>query len=246
VSACHRPASKEQLGALVFTHKKHLEQVAKEWAGCTLCELHELRDGDIMFGDGPVPAEILFISSAPTESDEEYTSLFTGDEGGLLVEILNELKVSTDGIYRTSAVACRPKALIPATEEEEERIVQIQPAKDHLQACRARLYEIIYAVDPRIIVTFGEAALQTLHVQTNVDRAPKKKISDARGEIYELTIPGRLAQEVRYPVFPTLDLTYLIKNPSSAAHGPINTVFNDLGNVMQYLQWTKDNENNED
>jgi uracil-DNA glycosylase len=237
-------------------NKRLLQVLREEWHGCTRCRLAELRgESDIIFGDGPVPADIMLIGSHPTEDDENYRTPFTGEQGELLVELLQNVGIDPEECFRTHIVACRPKVLIPATEVEEERIETVAPQREDFagaydkkekkwlsEGCKTRLLTQVYEVDPRIIITFGEVPLKYTQCRDNNGKIPRK-MTEAQRELFELQVPGRTADVVlRYPVMAALDMGYLIKNPVTVAHGPVYIVMEALRRAKAYVEWIKKQE----
>jgi DNA polymerase len=215
----------------------------------------------IVFGDGPVPADIMLLGGHPTENDEALGTPFTGVEGELLIELLNKAEIGPESCYRCHLVACRPKVLLPKTEEEEERIETVRPKKEDFEGiyestkknakllregCKDRLLAQIYEVDPRVIVTFGEDPLKMLKARTNMGKL-SGKMSEAQGDLFEVQIPGKVSDApLRYPVIAALDMGYLIRNPVTERHGPIYIVAQALQRARQYIEWVQRCENGEE
>ena len=175
------------------------------------------------------------------------------DEGDLLVELLKGVNINPEDCYRTQVVACRPILIIPQTDDEDERVETVPPTKEHYEGvynkeekvwsrsgCNTRLLAQIYEVDPRIIITLGDVPLKFLKSRDNGGKLPRK-MSEAQGDLFEISIPG-VHQTLRYPVIAALNMVYLIKNPSTAAHGPIAVVMEALRRAQTYVAWTKKRE----
>lgn len=209
-----------------------------EWTGCTRCTLHKMREStEIVFGRGTAPADYLFVGTWPSGDDEEYHTPFLDLQGELIHEMMRTVGIDHENVFFTYILGCRPKLLIPATDETEERIEDRQPDKEEVLACRPRLTEIIYQVDPRIIVTFGLLPLQALVVGGTRIR----KIAGQTKQLYEAHIPGRI-EDVRYPVIASIGTDMLVKNPSSAKHGPFGTTLETLSRAREYVTWIKKKE----
>ena len=236
--------------------EEHLAVLRDSWHGCNRCRLADLREGDqIVFGDGPAPADIMLIGSHPTENDEGHGTPFTGDEGEMLVKLLTETGIDPEECYRSYIVACRPKVYIPTTAEEDERIETVAPNKEDYegsydkkekvwltQGCNSRLHAQIYAVDPRLIITFGPVPLKMLKARDANGKLPRK-ISEAQRALFEIYIPGRMpGSTIRYPVIAALDMGYIIRNPVTAEHGPLYIVMEALRRARTYVDWVKKQE----
>lgn len=236
---------------------QRLKVLREEWHGCQRCQLADRRDGDdLVFGDGPVPADIMLIGANPTADDERFGTPFTGEEGEMLVELLEKTGIDPEACYRTHIVACRPKVIIPQTMEEDERVETVEPSKEHFEGvydkkekkwiaagCNDRLYAQIYEVDPRLIITFGPVPLKMLKARDCNGKLPRK-MSEAQRELFEIHIPAKTqsAQTLRYPVIAALDMGYLIKNPVAVEHGPIYVVMETLRRAKAYVRWLKKQE----
>lgn len=193
---------------------------------CTRCPLSACRANHFpLYGDGASDAEYLIVSMAPTLLDASDAVLFTGEAGDLLMALLNAVGINPENTFRTTLVGCPSYIMIPATEESEERISYQKPKAEYIKSCLPRLYEVIYRVDPKIIITFGVDPWTTL-VSTK-DRNNRKKISEGAGELYDCWVPGRV-RPTRYPVMACLALEDIIKNPSKAEHAPIATTVRAL------------------
>ena len=205
------------------------------WTGCCRCGLAEMRESNqIVFGRGVAPADYLFIGTWPSGEDEDYHVPFLDLQGELIHELLRTVGIHHEDVFFTYLLGCRPKLLIPATDEVDERIEDRQPDKEEIKACLPRVHETIYQVDPRIIITFGLLPLQALAVGGTRIR----KIAGKTKQLYEAAIPGRI-EEVRYPIIASIETDMLVKNPSSAKHGPLATTLEVMDRAREYITWIK-------
>ena len=219
------------LHAFQGTKKEQLQQLYNQWFGCTRCTLCTLKTdptkSDIVFGEGnPDTADILIIGEAPGEEEEATSVPFVGNSGQLLNQILamtsddpairafyeQYSKMPRTGkkgeeaknhfhkqiidwryerFFVTNAVACRPP---------ENRT----PFPDELKACRERLMNILYILDPLIVIACGNSALTTLFRSVSV------KITQMRGNVYDGRFDGRFGT-ITYPVFPIYHPSYLLR-----------------------------------
>lgn len=230
----------------------NIQSLYYQWTGCTRCPLSATREGsEIFFGYGSATATYLIVGSAPTDSDEEMSGLFQGRANKVLFKALESAKIDPDDCYFTYAVSCRPKVYIPATEQEGERIESRAPTKEELTACRPRLYELLYQVDPRAVIAFGEPAAKSLL------RGRMAKFTDVVGKLYTSTLPAAAPEDraegktqgksryhdVAYPVFAVPDLATILANPSTATHGPHRVLVATLEHARNYVQFVIHNEN---
>lgn len=223
---------------------QYLSAMYQGWSGCTACGLCQDRQ-QIVFGYGNPNAQVMIIGEAPGENEDRQGLPFIGAAGQLLdqylayvscrdevqdtVETMNKLRNEEDryayrrklrellleDYYFTNVVMCRPP---------ENR----DPIPKELDACRARLIEQIYTVDPVIIVTAGSIATTALV-------GKKVSITSQRGELLDVEIPGRILP-VRYPLMPVLHPSYLLRSNDFRQKGGNGTkTYNDFVRVMEIV-----------
>jgi uracil-DNA glycosylase family 4 len=191
----------------------------------------------VVFGSGSLKADFVIVKGAPTAEEVRMGATLSGDDGNLIEELLMEAGIDPiKDVYRTPVVGCRPYVVLPATDDVEEQLQDRPPSKEEKSACSKRLQQIIYNVDPRIIITMGGEAWTS--VVTAKDRQPFKKITAAAGKLFEAWIPG-VFQQVRYPVLVTESPEKLLANPSTAAHGPINMTLKYFTLAKKYVEFQK-------
>ena len=189
----------------------------------SMCAPGEEPSTDIVFGDGNPEADILIVGEAPGEEEVKNSIPFIGPSGNLLNQLLamtssdesvkkrlkqynserrhteqSTIKFSMDMIewrqkefFITNAVACRPP---------DNRT----PIPPEISACWERLWNIIYIVDPMIIIACGNSAVAA------TTRRKNAKITRERGNLYDVVFDGRLGP-VTYPVMPVFHPSYLLR-----------------------------------
>ncbi len=208
--------------------------------GCSACELGVRRKaigGQFVFGEG-MKNGIMFVGEGPGSTEEEMGRPFIGPSGKLLRDVLTRIGLTQ--FYITNLVSCRSCAPvlddlgqprfrhrrgsppIPMFKDEP-------PLPAYVEACRARLYEEIYIVDPVVIVTLGGGAAEALLRR-------KVTITSERGQVTSMTMPGSTFRpvltekkkvwprvkgteitlpveptEVEYLVIPTLHPAYVLR-----------------------------------
>jgi uracil-DNA glycosylase family 4 len=217
-----------------------LKSLARDWHGCQRCQLGKERTGQsIVFGAGRSTAKYLLIYDVPTGSDVATGRPMSGDAGNLLVELLEEAKIATTDVYCAPLVGCRPLRYPAETSDSPAMMIDRAPEKEELQACRARIDEIIYRVDPMLIFTLGDTAWKSLVKGKN--RNGCTSLDKAVGDLFLTTIAGRWAPELTYDVVPLMSMQQLMQKPSFAVHGPLFTTAKHLhkGRVfVEYLERT--------
>ena len=129
-----------------------------------LCQRCRLRSTcrQVVFGEGNIDADILFIGEGPGKDEDEQGVPFVGRAGQLLSKILEASELVRSEVYITNVVKCRPPG---------NRL----PNPDEIKECRNYLEAQIRIINPRIIVCLGAAACQTV-----ID--PKARITKTRGQ----------------------------------------------------------------
>ncbi len=213
----------------------HLHQQYYNCQGCpTLCT--ERRN--VVFGDGNPDSQLMIIGEAPGETEDAHGLPFIGAAGQLLDQYLGQAswredvqividhinaarrqdekeqnrrqlrQILLDEVYFTNVVMCRPP---------ENR----DPIPKEIEACRGRLIEQIYTIDPVLIITAGRIATEALV-------GKKVSITQTRGELFDVEIPGRI-HPIKYPVLAILHPSYLLrKNDFRQKGGDAQKTYNDF------------------
>ena len=161
-----------------------LDILAAQVATCEKCKLCKTRTNTV-FGDGNEKAELMFIGEGPGEEEDKSGFPFVGKSGQLLSKMLDTcLGLTRDQIYIANIVKCRPP---------ENR----DPEPEEVLACIGYLTKQIQLVKPKVIVTLGRVASQTL-------LATDEKIGKLRGMKHEFD---------GIVVVPTWHPSYLLRKP---------------------------------
>ena len=178
---------------------QHIQTVLGE---CQRCDLHAERT-QLVFGRGNPEADVVFIGEAPGDEEDLEGQPFVGPAGQLLERMIQAMGLQPDQAYITNVVKCRtPSAREP---EIEERL-----------KCRPFLVGQVQATQPRVIVTLGRIATQTV-LETD------GRISQLRGRWH--SHPHHDSQ-----VMPTYHPTAVLRNPQLR-----RPVWEDLKRVVQAL-----------
>ena len=193
-----------------------LSEAYDEWKDCTKCPLHEARN-NVVFGSGHPDADIMVIGEGPGEGEDKKGWPFIGDSGKLLQSMVSGVGLDWDDLYVTNVVACRPPQNRDPTAAEKE-------------ACSPRLHDIIYIVDPLVIVTVGKYALNALvsgrsrgieTEQGNLFSSPSPSFR-ITGERNGAEIPGVVfpmkksdgVHRLEYDVIPIFHPSYILRTDS--------------------------------
>jgi DNA polymerase len=179
-----------------------LDELRREHLDCSRCKLCQGRT-NLVFGSGNPLAELVFVGEAPGAEEDKQGVPFVGAAGQLLTKMIDAMGYRRDDIYICNVVKCRP----PGNRD---------PEPDEIAACEPFLKAQLRMIHPKVIVTLGRFAAQTLLR----DSTP---ISRMRGHWH--------AYE-GIPLMPTFHPAYLLRtgNPADKKH-----VWSDLQQVMKRL-----------
>jgi len=177
-----------------------LTELAAEAHDCTKCRLARGRT-NVVFGVGSPNADLMFIGEAPGRDEDIQGEPFVGRAGQLLTDIIKAMKLSRDQVYIANVIKCRPP---------ENR----NPEPDELDACRPFIRRQVELIQPKVIVTLGRFALQSLTEKGY-------GISSVRGTWLEYN---------GVKVMPTYHPAYLLRNPAAKKE-----VWADMKKVMTEL-----------
>lgn len=159
------------------------DELKQAVADCTACELCQTRKQAVP-GVGDVDADWLFIGEGPGAEEDERGEPFVGQAGKLLDAMLAAIDLKRgNSVYIANAVKCRP----PNNRTPE-------PAET--AACWPFLARQIELIQPKLIITLGKPAAQTLLQQ-------EVTISRARGMVHDFA---------GIPLIVTYHPAYLLRN----------------------------------
>ncbi len=128
----------------------------------------------LVFGDGSVDAELVFIGEAPGKNEDIQGLPFVGAAGKFLNEMLGTIKLKRANVYITSILKYRP----PNNRD---------PLPEEKSAFLPYLLKQIEIIKPKLIVTLGRHSMECF--------LPSLKISQAHGQ------PVRMKGHVYLPLF---------------------------------------------
>jgi len=102
-------------------------------------------------GQGNLESKIIFMAEAPGLQETIYNQplTLTGTSGKMYEKVLKFLGLTRDDVYTTNTVLCRP---------QKNR----DPEPWEVRKCNVYLKQQLELIDPKIIITFGRFAAQTL------------------------------------------------------------------------------------
>lgn len=191
----------------VGTAQEHDSAPADDWTelqrlatACTKCRLAKSRT-QVVYGVGNPKADLMFIGEAPGRDEDLQGKPFVGRAGQLLTDIIKAMKLTRDDVYIANVIKCRPP---------ENR----NPEPDELDACRPFIRRQIELIEPKVIVTLGRFALQSLLEKGFSITAARGSWLDYNG----------------IKVMPTYHPAYLLRTPAAKKE-----VWADMKKVMTEL-----------
>jgi uracil-DNA glycosylase len=164
-------------------------QAQKEALSCTKCVLCHSRT-QVVFGEGPLNAELFVVGEAPGFNEDKEGKPFQGASGMLLDRLLSSVGLERKRVYMTTLNKCCPPGSPPRS-----------PKPSEVSSCRPYLVAQLAAVDPKVVVAMGDLASRVL-------TGRKDAVSRIRGRAIPL--------DGRY-VFPTLSLGRALYTPAERA-----------------------------
>lgn len=159
------------------------EELQQAVAACQACDLCKTRKQAVL-GVGDPDADWLFVGEGPGAEEDERGEPFVGKAGKLLDNMLAAIGLQRgQRVYIANAVKCRPP---------DNRT----PEPGETAACWPFLARQIELIQPKLIVTLGKPAAQTLLQQ-------EVKIADARGRVHDFA---------GMPLIVTYHPAYLLRN----------------------------------
>jgi uracil-DNA glycosylase family 4 len=162
-----------------------LNVVRADLGDCTRCKLAKTRT-NIVFGVGDPNADLVFVGEAPGGDEDRQGEPFVGLAGQLLTKMIGAMGFRRDEVYICNVIKCRPPS-------------NRNPEPDEVASCEPFLKGQLGAIKPRMIVTLGKFASQSICRETT-------PITRLRGNFrsYE-----------GIPVMPTYHPAYLLRTPEA-------------------------------
>lgn len=190
---------------------------------------------------------VMIIGEAPGENEDKFGIPFIGQAGQLLDIYLGTASARDDVIEAYEYVSSTQR--MPEEERNKWKsqlktlllqefyftnIVMCRPPENRdpnpkeIEACRTRLLEQIYTIDPVFVIAAGKIAAEALV-------GKKVSITQARGELYDVEFQGR-GTTFRYPVMPVLHPAYLLrKNDFRQVGGDTEKTRDDFIKLMNLV-----------
>ncbi len=211
IQPVHKPASQSTLFTSPEVKEEAveiltMETIRERLGDCQRCKLHAGRT-HLVFGEGDVQADLMFIGEGPGKDEDEQGRPFVGRAGQELTRWIElGMKKTRDDVYIANIVKCRP----PNNRE---------PETDEAETCLPFLKLQIASVKPKALVLLGNTAVRRL-------LTVKQGITKIRGTWFEYQ---------GIPAMPTYHPSYIIRNPKDRVRK--GHVWSDLKMVMEKIGW---------
>lgn len=163
-----------------------LEKVKKEVLKCSKCRLEKTRK-NVVFGEGKMDSDIMFIGEGPGEDEDKTGRPFIGKAGQLLTKIIeNGMKMQREDVYIANIVKCRP----PSNRD---------PLPDEAAECIGYLKKQIEIIDPKVIILLGKvAAKHLLGIETSITKAREETYNCGMIRVFVTYHPSALLRNENY------------------------------------------------
>jgi uracil-DNA glycosylase family 4 len=135
-----------------------------------------LREANLVFGEGNINCQVMFIGEAPGANEDRVGRPFVGRGGQLLDEMIRSIGWKREDVYITNIVKRRPP---------ENR----DPLPNEIEAYKPYLTKQIEIINPKMIVTLGRFAMNYF--------LPLAKITNDHGKA--MLVDGRMVFPVYHP-----------------------------------------------
>ena len=153
-----------------------LEAARLEAAACTRCPLYA-NATQTVFGEGPVPARLMFVGEQPGDQEDLAGHPFVGPAGQVFDAALGEAGIDRGSVYVTNAVKHFK------FEPRGKRRTHQKPNAGEIAACRWWFAQETALVRPEVTVALGASAARALFGRAVT-------IARARGQAQELPEGG--------------------------------------------------------
>lgn len=138
-----------------------------------------LRESNLVFGEGNINSDIVFIGEAPGQREDELKRPFVGRSGQLLDKLIGTIGWKREDVYITNIVKRRPP---------ENR----DPWPEEIEAYKLYLTRQIEIINPKVVATLGRFSMNYF--------LPTAKISRDQGKVFKWDKGGEGDKKGRYIV----------------------------------------------
>ncbi len=183
-----------------------LDDLRRDAASCTRCELHEPATQTV-FGEGPPTAWLVLVGEQPGDREDREGRPFVGPAGRVLNEALAEVGIAREDVYLTNAVKHF------RFERNGSRRLHRTPTVTQVRACGPWLAGELSAVAPSAVGLLGATAAKAL-----------------LGQRFRLTVDrGRVLDHAGRAVVATTHPSAILRTPPDSRDEAIAAFVRDLG-----------------
>jgi uracil-DNA glycosylase family protein len=135
--------------------RRDLASLRRAAAECRGCDLWE-ESTQVVFGEGPVDAEIVLVGEQPGDHEDVEGHPFVGPAGRVLDDGLEAAGIDRSRVYLTNAVKHFK------WEARGTRRLHKKPTRSEVVACGPWLTTELAALTPQVLVLMGATAAQSL------------------------------------------------------------------------------------
>ena len=123
-----------------------LAELYQKIAACRDCEDLAKTRTQIVPGEGPDNAQLVFIGEAPGFHEDQQGRPFVGQAGQFLEQLLNSIGMKRSDVYICNVIKCRP----PGNRD---------PLPTEIKNCQKWLDQQLELLSPKMVVTLGRYSL---------------------------------------------------------------------------------------
>ncbi len=181
----------------------------EEVSVCERCSLCQGRTNTVL-GEGSANADLVIVGEAPGQDEDLSGRPFVGRAGQLLTKMITAMGLTREDIFICNMLKCRPPN-------------NRAPSAEEIAACWDYLVRQLQIIRPKMLVTLGNPATQTLlNTRTGITRL--------RGQWQQLPDIGPGLEGI--PVMPTFHPAYVLRQYNQDTRAK---VWSDLQQVMGLL-----------
>lgn len=195
------------------TKQQQLDDIRDKILADKVCPELAKTATQLVFGDGPADAQIVFIGEAPGKNEDIQGKPFVGAAGKFLNEMLETIGLQREDVYITNIVKYRPpNNRDPLPDEKHDFLPYLQAQLDVIQ--------------PKLVVTLGRHSMNCF--------LPDLQISKIHGEPKRIRIQFGDKEPTKLVIMPLFHPAAALYNGSMR-----QTLIDDFARIPQTLDLIK-------
>ena len=176
---------------------KSMKKLNKEYTD-SFSEIYRNQNKVLVYGEGDLNASLVLVGEAPGQHETVQGRPFVGQAGKILDEFLEILELNRDELYITSVVKFRPFKVNPDTGRTSNR----PPNKEEIGLNKSWLFKELYIVEPSIVISLGNIALQT------ISGNDKLTIGEVHGIPINVEVGDKKWSTILFPLYHPASIIY--------------------------------------